>query len=237
MQWQQWTLPSKASYVGCVLGIISFVAWLVSIVPWKASPEPATKSTNTAQIQASPTPPPAPPAEEKQQPISAAKKKPSHAATPQKQAPSVSIQQTNPVNSPAIVGDHVTVNYNGPPEPFVLTIQQQESMRAVLSEQPGEDINLFCIGRGCDSMDSISPAFDSAQWRVYGTHIGQYMSMGLPGPDISRGVYVVDTGAPTEARAVLEKALHTVGIIFKLADYMPSRRGPSAKLALIIGNP
>jgi hypothetical protein len=73
--------------------------------------------------------------------------------------------------------------------------------------------------------------------------MGMYMNVGGgPGANaISRGVHVMDNGAPPEARAALEKALDVAAIKFQVPPWPPlsmGRGGASiANLSLVIGNP
>ena len=152
------------------------------------------------------------------------------------QKPSAKIEQTNPVNSPAIIGDHATVNY-GPPKPFILSGGDQRKAQEVLRGISAPTaLHLICIGRGCQSAESLLAAFTGTSWQISRTIIGMYVGVG--GVDLGTGVHIMTKDADGDAFRVLKSALESISVKYEVAPWMPPGGAPpTASLILAIGNP
>jgi hypothetical protein len=163
---------------------------------------------------------------------------------PEKQDRSVRIgAHSTLTNSPIVTGDNAKIDIHTgppkPPDPFVLTASQQQKMANELKKQPAETIALVCIGRGCQSLESVSAALTAGAWKpgpVSG--IGMYVSVGSS-VDLSHGVHLMENGAGERKLNAIKEALKAAGITFDPSPWNPP--GPSqtseVDLCLVIGNP
>jgi hypothetical protein len=128
-----------------------------------------------------------------------------------------------------------TINY-GPSKPYVLTTEDQEKVRTELL-MASASLNLVCIGRGCQSANSLFPAFSGTSWIVSRTSIG-ILAMAGSDVDLSVGIHVMSRDADPRALQSLKSALEVLPIKHQLAPWMPIGGTPQdARLILVIGNP
>ncbi len=151
-------------------------------------------------------------------------------------------------NVPGIIstGDNAKIEQRiGPPEPFVLTATQQQHMADELKQQPGETIALVCIGRGCQSSESVAAAFMLGTWNATRFTLGSSTSASNASTaDLSVGVHLMEndgaTTTPNEQKLLaIKAALKAAEITFDMSPWQPmgavARSG--VDLCLVIGNP
>ena len=98
-------------------------------------------------------------------------------------------------------------------------------------------LHVVCIGRGCQSANSLFPAFSGTSWTVSRTSIGL---LGMAGSDVdlSVGIHVMARDADPSALQSLKSALEVLPIKYELAPWMPiGGTAPETRLILVIGNP
>jgi hypothetical protein len=133
-----------------------------------------------------------------------------------------------------------TINY-GPPKAFILTSEDQQKARGQLMAASAE-LRLICIGQGCQTANSLAPAFAGTEWKLQRVTIGTYTSV-TAGPDgattdTGAGIHLMEREADANAVVALKSALDSVGIKYDVAPWMPIGPMPTASgIILIIGNP
>lgn len=146
-------------------------------------------------------------------------------------------------NSP-IAGSTIntgTINSYGPLKPFVLSTENQDTARTKLKAGFSE-LSLVCIGKGCQTAESLLPAFSGTDWKIQRTVIGVFsgVTVGTAGAavDIGSGIHLMEKDADANAVGALRSALESVGIKFEYAPWRPF--GParsSSGIILVIGSP
>ena len=153
---------------------------------------------------------------------------------------SVKIGERAEVSNTVIsTGDNAKIEqYVRPPSPVALTSDQQHKVAAILAPNEGQVIEVVCVGRGCQTMTSMIPAFKAAHWIVQAQSIGIYGGVGSP-VDFSTGVHVMENGAPESSIRSLKRALGAIPINFEDAPWtaFTSMGALRPNLCLVIGNP
>lgn len=133
-----------------------------------------------------------------------------------------------------------TINY-GPPKPFILTSEDQQKARAQLMVASGE-LCLICVGKGCQTANSLLPAFAGTEWRIQQVVIGTYssISVGADGAtvDAGAGTHLMEKEADANAVLALKSALESIGIKYELAPWRPFGGMPAVSgIILVVGSP
>ena len=124
----------------------------------------------------------------------------------------------------------------GPPKPYILTTEDQRKAQGKLLTASAR-LHLVCIGRGCQSADSLCSAFSGTCWIVSRTIIGQFISVGSD-VDLSAGIHIMAQDADPSALQSLRSALEVLPIRYELAPWMPiGGPPPDTRLILVFGNP